>query len=407
MPNENKLIVRSNIIVLVIVAVIGMMLFFVNDPYGLKLILLLACIIWAKPFAFLNRTGIDRIVFLLWVYDIILCFTSINTFASVRVVRNSTTLYFAYLLLRQVMEYPKSVRLLKQSICIVMGVALLLSLLSFFIFRRSVLDAGFEDTYSFRFLFLPLGHNTNEWTTVLLGFAGLSLVLHRSGNDWRQVADLRPVDLVMGRYMAFLFTGGFYGFWHSYSFTIGCSSADKREIEVVGCIIFTVGKVSLFCSKEVIITRMYKTASQRQSTQGRMNATCSALNVFPLHLWFGAGTGNYTLAMDKELNQDTTQAYTTFAPNWVVQMLIEKGVIGLGLSVWLLACIVVQLWKARRNKVWVIAGCALWALALKEMTLSTLLSAPISVLLACVLLVYIQQRDELSLRWEDASGKTE
>ena len=61
MPNENKLIVRSNIIVLVIVAVIGMMLFFVNDPYGLKLILLLVCIIWAKPFAFLNRTGIDSI----------------------------------------------------------------------------------------------------------------------------------------------------------------------------------------------------------------------------------------------------------------------------------------------------------------------------------------------------------
>ena len=31
-------------------------------------------------------------------------------------------------------------------------------------------------------------------------------------------------------------TGGYiYGFWHSYSFTIGCSSADKREIEVVGC----------------------------------------------------------------------------------------------------------------------------------------------------------------------------
>lgn len=52
MPNENKLIVRSNIIVLVIVAVIGMMLFFVNDPYGLKLILLLACIIWAKLLLF-------------------------------------------------------------------------------------------------------------------------------------------------------------------------------------------------------------------------------------------------------------------------------------------------------------------------------------------------------------------
>lgn len=235
MPNENKLIVRSNIIVLVIVAVIGMMLFFVNDPYGLKLILLLACIIWAKTFAFLNRTGIDRIVFLLWVYDIILCFTSINTFASVRVVRNSTALYFAYLLLRQVMEYPKSVRLLKQSICIVMGVALLLSLLSFFIFRRSVLDAGFEDTYSFRFLFLPLGHNTNEWTTVLLGFAGLSLVFHRSGNTG--VRWLTYVLLTLSWVATWLSfsRGGFYGFWNSYSFTIGRSSADKREMEVVGC----------------------------------------------------------------------------------------------------------------------------------------------------------------------------
>ncbi len=406
MPNENKLIVRSNIIVLVIVAVIGMMLFFVNDPYGLKLILLLACIIWAKPFAFLNRTGIDRIVFLLWVYDIILCFTSINTFASVRVVRNSTTLYFAYLLLRQVMEYPKSVRLLKQSICIVMGVALLLSLLSFFIFRRSVLDAGFEDTYSFRFLFLPLGHNTNEWTTVLLGFAGLSLVLHRSGNTG--VRWLTYVLLTLSWVATWLSfsRGAFMASGILILLLLGVLQPIKEKLKLLVVVLLSVGTVSLFCSKEVMTTlSMNKTASQRQSTQGRMNATCSALNVFPLHLWFGAGTGNYTLAMDKELNQDTTQAYTTFAPNWVVQMLIEKGVIGLGLSVWLLACIVVQLWKARRNKVCVIAGCALWALALKEMTLSTLLSAPISVLLACVLLVYIQQRDELSLRWEDASGK--
>ena len=39
-----------------------MMLFFVNDPYGLKLILLLACIIWAKPFAFLEHTDCMGIV---------------------------------------------------------------------------------------------------------------------------------------------------------------------------------------------------------------------------------------------------------------------------------------------------------------------------------------------------------
>ena len=52
MPNENKLIVRSNIIVLVIVAVIGMMLFFVNDPYGLKLILLFSVYYLGEDFCF-------------------------------------------------------------------------------------------------------------------------------------------------------------------------------------------------------------------------------------------------------------------------------------------------------------------------------------------------------------------
>ena len=118
------------------------------------------------------------------------------------------------------------------------------------------------------------------------------------------MADLRPVDLVMGRYMAFLFTGGFYGFWHSYSLLLGVLQPIKEKLKLLVVVLLSVGTVSLFCSKEVMTTlSMNKTASQRQSTQGRMNATCSALNVFPLHLWFGAGTGNYTLAMDKELNR--------------------------------------------------------------------------------------------------------
>lgn len=46
---------RNGVIVLVIVAVMGMILFLVNDPYGLKVILLLACVLWAKPFVFLSK----------------------------------------------------------------------------------------------------------------------------------------------------------------------------------------------------------------------------------------------------------------------------------------------------------------------------------------------------------------
>lgn len=146
MPNENRLSVRNGVIVLVIVAVMGMILFLVNDPYGLKVILLLACVLWAKPFVFLSKSAIDKAILLLWVYDMILCFTSINAFVSVRASRNSTILFFAYLLLRQVVEYPKSARLLKQGICVIMGMALLLSLFSFFIFRHLVNEKRHEKT---------------------------------------------------------------------------------------------------------------------------------------------------------------------------------------------------------------------------------------------------------------------
>lgn len=408
MPNENKLVVRNRVIVCVIVAVMGMMLFLVNDPYGLKLVLLLACIIWVKPFAFLNRTGIDRIVFLLWVYDIILCFTSINTFASVRVVRNSTTLYFAYLLLRQVMEYPRSVRFLRQSICIVMGVALLLSLLSFFIFRRSVLEAGFEDTYSFRFLFLPLGYNTNEWTTVLLCFVGLALVYQHSGKAaGRRLASVLLVLSWAAVWLSFS-RGAFIVSGFFMLLLLGFLRSIKEKWKLLVVVSLSIGAVSLYCPKEVVTAlSMNRTVSQRHSTQSRINATRSACKVSLQRVWFGAGTGNYTLAMDKELNQDSTLAYTTFAPNWVVQTLIEKGIIGLGLSIWLLVCIAVQLWKGRRNCVCAMAGCTLCILVLKEMTLSTLLSAPVSILLTYMLLVYMHQGNKLSLQQENIFWKSQ
>lgn len=408
MPNENRLSVRNGVIVLVIAAVMGMMLFLVNDPYGLKVILLLACVLWAKPFVFLSKSIIDKAVLLLWVYDMILCFTSINAFASVRVSRNSTVLFFAYLLLRQVVEYPKSARLLKQGICVIMGMALLLSLFSFFIFRRSVLATGFEDTYPFRFLFMPLGHNTNEWTTVLLCFAGLALMFHRSGKAF--VRWLTYALLALSLVAAWLsFSRGTFIISGVFVFLLlSVLKPMKEKLKLLVVVLCGAGAVSLYCPKEVVTTlRMNQTVSQRQSTQGRMNATHSALDVFPQHVWFGVGTGNYTLAMDKEMNQNTTQAYTTFAPNWVVQTLVEKGSIGLGLSVWLLVCMAGQWWKGRRNRNCVIAGCTLWVLVLKEMTLSTLLSAPISILLAYMLLVYMQQGNEPSLKRERIFRKSQ
>lgn len=44
----------------------------------------------------------------------------------------------------------------------------LYALVAYFVFRKSVLEVGFEDTYHFRFLFRPLGYVTNVWSEILL-----------------------------------------------------------------------------------------------------------------------------------------------------------------------------------------------------------------------------------------------
>lgn len=55
----------------------------------------------------------------------------------------------------------------------------LLAICSFLVFRRSVLEAGFEDTYHFRFLFSPLGYITNIWAEVLLMLSGWICLMRR------------------------------------------------------------------------------------------------------------------------------------------------------------------------------------------------------------------------------------
>lgn len=375
------------------VAVTAIQLFLANDPYGLKVLLLLAGV------CLLPRTikwsSIDVAVALLWAYDLLLCFTSVNPASTLWAARISTQYFLTYLLFRQVVNHSQGILWLRKGMWVVMYAGIGLALFSFGIFRRSILEAGFTDLYPFRFLFRPLGYSTNAWTTVLLCTAGITLSLCPSKGIGRWTGSGLLLLSLTGLLLSFS-RGTFLAFGLLLLLLLLVLSPLKEKIRVLLLACLAVGVVSGSCGNEVLTAlQMNRTVSQQQSTQGRLNATQASLKVFHNHPWLGVGTANYTLAIDRELNQDSTQARTSYPPNWIVEVLVEKGLVGLMLYIGLLGCIGWTLWQGRKRQTCRVAGCTLLVVALKEMTLSTLLSTSVGMTLACLLLACLQQEEEM------------
>lgn len=380
----------------IILLVLTMMLFQMNDPYGVKILLLLIGLIVLKPAQSIRLSWIDASVGFLWLYDIISGFTGINSFSVWQATSNATLCLVGYGILRVLFTSNRSLRLFLQSLCFPVAVALCLSVLSFFLFRRSVETSGFTDLYPFRFLFRPLGYITNAWSAILIPFLGLISLscYYASAKVARQIPYLLllcgtilaiGLSFSRGAYVAFgLYVGAFLFLVKPYREKIKLLSATLL-VGVVICFSFP---------RETLTTlRMGQTVSQQQSTQGRIQGTQAALQVFRKHIGWGAGVGNYTLAMDKKLNQDSTRSYTSYAPNLIVQLGIEKGLAGYFLSAFLFICVMIKLWQRQKDPVCMIIGCTLLAVLVKELTLSVLPVTPILLFLCCILLAILQRQE--------------
>lgn len=92
--------------------------------------------------------------------------------------------------------------------------------------------------------------------------------------------------------------------------------------------------VVVCCPKEVQTTlAMNRTASQRQSTESRVQGTSAAWTAFKVCPLVGYGNGNYMYALDTATGQDSTKSFTSMPPNTLARMLVEKGIVGTSLYV--------------------------------------------------------------------------
>ncbi len=373
-------------IALLLVVVMTVLLFQAEDKFRICLPLLIGCWLWLSPLPLRRWTLVDVCLCSITLYDVFSCVYAVSPVAAIPDAILSLSVLATYFVLRRLFASEQAGRLFLLGSYLPICAALLLALCSFFVFRRSVLGVGFEDTYHFRFLFRPLGYITNEWAEALLLVLGWFCLKRRYSALF--------VFLTVGAILL-SFSRGVYIALGVYLVAWLLLVKDwRRKLRLpLICLPAVLLTMAFFPVEMRTTLQMNRTQSQRQSTVGRIHATQKSWNVFVERPWLGHGNGSYTMAIDKEMNQDSACAPTSIAPNIMVQLGIEKGICGLILYLLLLISLCLTLWKHWKHPESRVITSLFLALIVKEMTHATLLNTPFSLFMLYALLAYLQRNE--------------
>lgn len=166
-------------IAIMLLVIMTMQLFTITDEYKIGMLLSVTALLIVRPLPFMTWTFTDRILGIIVVFDLLSCSWASCQAPAIRSALFSVYGFTIYLLLRKLLINPHIKTILQTGSYLPISIALLLAIGSFFIFRNSVLEAGFTDTYHFRFLFRPLGYITNVWAEILLILLGWVCLIRR------------------------------------------------------------------------------------------------------------------------------------------------------------------------------------------------------------------------------------
>lgn len=384
--NMNKVHWKYTSIAILLIAIMAMLLFQAEDKLKISLLLLTGSLVLLRPLPFRQWTMLDGCLCLITAYDVVSCLYAACVIPAISYCLLSLFCLTAYFVLRKLFCSVQATRLLQLGSYLPIGAALLLAIPSFFVFRQSVLGVGFEDTYHFRFLFRPLGYITNVWAEVLLILLGWICVVRHYSSVFAFLT-IWAIFLSFSR-GAYIALGGYMVAW----LLLVRPVREKLRLPAIGLL---VGLLTFVCFPIEMKTtlQMNRTVSQQQSTEGRINAAQVGWEMFKERPLLGFGNGNYTFAVDRMLNQDSTRSYTSYAPNILIQLLIEKGIIGSLLYLIGMITVCHTIIKRREQPVSYTIGCLLLALMLKEMAQATLLGTPFSLFMIYTMLAFLQKEE--------------
>lgn len=387
---DNFIFPRPNYISMALLAllVMTMFLFRIEDHYQLCLLLMAGGLAWMGIMPLYRLSQIDMVLCLITAYELISCCWAVCLAPAVRMAFYYVFGLTVYFFLRYLQFNNRAVRVVCEGSYFPIAIALLLTISSFWIFRSSVLSAGFANTYHFRFLFRPLGYITNEWAEILLMLLGwICLVRRYSALFIFMCIEAILLSFSRAAYISLLIylLGAFC--WMKFR-------KDKIHLMIIG-LLAVVLTFNFLPSEMKTTLQMNSTVSQRQSAKGRIDAIQAAWKVWSKHPLLGYGNGNFTYAIDHDLNQDSTRSYTSFAPNIMIQFLVEKGIIGITLYGILALVLIFFIWKHWCRHESRIVACILLAVFLKEMAQAILLCTSFTFVMLYVFFAFLQNGEKM------------
>lgn len=344
------------------------------DTVLFALSILFAVLIGKKT---VSLTLLDLIILTIWIYELLLLFSSINKITTFPYFKMHTvTVLYYFVLQLSLRKYRIRYLLFIESLfCSLLA---LIGIVSFSLFENRIHSGGFNDLYDFRAIFLPLGNLTNVWVHLLIAFGGIiSLAVCYATSKQKIILFIAMLPVLFGILISFSRGAYLASVFILSAFLIGLfviKTVWWKKIAIIVSVLVAIFLMLFPYITEIQHTlEMNKSTSQQRSIEGRINAgqvTCEILKQYPVT---GVGSGNYSLAANEYLYENDPTTYTNIVSGIVFQLFSEKGLTGACLWLIFLIAILLTVFSNRENKGGIIVLIFIFALLVKELTFSVLL----------------------------------
>lgn len=293
----------------------------------------------------------------------------------------------------------------------------LLSLFSFLLFRREIINEGFSDLTNLKYLYAPLGQMPNDWSTVLLIFLAFNIYIYlvnmgavEKKYRWVGIGIILLVFAIFVTYSRGIYLAGVIFFGLSFLILVSRKILDfklaLRKISIV--FVALAGFVIIISWSDLQTIKGKRSTSQMRSTAGRFSIWENSGKMIADHPVVGIGSGNFPLYYIAYENKSVNAAYTTRVNNTFIQLLVEKGVVGFFSYMLLFLCILYTLIcqlkkrdKTRNHLIFTSVMLSLCcALFIKELTFSSLFESTGLLVLFFLICVLIRRYSRVVITFE-------
>ncbi len=319
---------------------------------GIASCILLVIVFRCKQYSFLP---VDLLVISIMFYEIYQSSTAICFATGFNYGIQAYVATAAYFILRSTLRYPTIIKVYLYILVCIIAFLSLIGAVSFLLFSRNIALLDFPYLSDVKYLYRPMGNLNNVWSAMLLAFLVIvtqTFYYFRLKKHFLFLGLFALLLIIFGIIVSFSRSAyiafGFYvGAMSIYILCRKMPGRTKAKILSTGylCIL-------LLCAPfapDVLRTgRLMQTQSQQRSFESRLHALPLVGPAIEGHALTGIGSGNYSLGVNKYLYEGNNEGFTNFAPNTVIQLLVEKGLLGTLLWLALGIGIGICLWRNRK-----------------------------------------------------------